>query len=373
MRIRTGPILLMMLTMFFRPARLVMQQMPAMIAAPGDGMITGTDKSLVKELSAGGADGLRVTLLADRTDGAPRVTLLSGTDPGGSQPQQQTVFLSGTLGEDGTIKTADGDVAAEGLDTLNPAPKPGDTIILQKIFYTLDDLPLDDPAPQFIAVYAISSGRPDGGMAAFGGFGGGGGGGGFGGGSMSGAPAEESEEPSLAVTTIASVVPTDEVLVRVTIDELDILSLHQGDEAQVTIDALPGHAFAGVVTDVNTGLSNSGGNSKYIAEITLPLEENMLAGMNASCLVTVETIRNVLTVPAEAVRDEIDGPVIYTSVSRDGGTLLQPVPVQLGFSDGETVEILSGLSEGDTAWYSTFDTPEYSVPGSKSGGNGPRV
>ena len=255
-------------------------------------------------------------------------------------------------------------MAAEGLDTLNPAPKPGDTIILQKIFYTLDDLPLDDPAPQYIAVYAISSGKPDGGMAAFGG---------FGGGSMSGAPAEESEEPSLAVTTIASVVPTDEVLVRVTIDELDILSLHQGDEAQVTIDALPGHAFAGVVTDVNTGLSNSGGNSKYTAEITLPLEENMLAGMNASCLVTVETIRNVLTVPAEAVRDGIDGPVIYTSVSRDGGTLLQPVPVQLGFSDGETVEILSGLSEGDTVWYSTFDTPEYSVPGSKSGGNGPRV
>ena len=53
--------------------------------------------------------------------------------------------------------------------------------------------------------------------------------------------------------------------------------------------------------------------------------------------------------------------------------MLQPVPVQLGFSDGETVEILSGLSEGDTVWYSTFDTPEYSVPGSKSGGNGPRV
>ena len=47
-----------------------------------------------------------------------------------------------------------------------------------------------------------------------------------------------------------------------------------------------------------------------------------------------------------------------------------PVPVVVGYSDGTTLEIQSGLSEGDTVWYKTFDTPEYSVSTGQSGGIG---
>ena len=168
--------------------------------------------------------------------------------------------------------------------------------------------------------------------------------------------------------TVPYGVVIDEVLVSISIDELDILTLHVGDAAKVTVDALPGHVFDGVVTGVNTGRSNSGGNSKYLAEVTLPMDEDMLIGMNASCLITIETLRDVLTVPAAAVSDEASGPVIYTGIGRDGQTLSEPVPARLGLSDGETVEIVSGLSEGDTVWYSTYDTPEYSVSRSRNGG-----
>ncbi len=60
--------------------------------------------------------------------------------------------------------------------------------------------------------------------------------------------------------------------------------------------------------------------------------------------------------------------LVYTALSRDKSELSNPVPIEPGFSDGETLEILSGLSEGDTVWYKTFDTPEYSVPKSRSSG-----
>jgi multidrug efflux pump subunit AcrA (membrane-fusion protein) len=173
---------------------------------------------------------------------------------------------------------------------------------------------------------------------------------------------------SLNTTTIASVVPTDEVIVSITVDELDILSLHVGDKALVTIDALPGHSFEGVVTGVNTGRSNNGGNSKYTAEVTLERSDDMLIGMNASCLVTIETFKDVLSIPAAALCDEVKGPVVYTALSKDETALASPVPVEVGISDGETVEILSGLTEGETVWYSVYDTPEYSVP---SAGNVP--
>ena len=91
--------------------------------------------------------------------------------------------------------------------------------------------------------------------------------------------------------------------------------------------------------------------------------DDMLAGMNASCLVTIETFRDVLSVPAAALYDEADGCVVCTSVGKDTGKPESPVPVEVGISDGETVEILSGLTEGQTVWYTIYDTPEYSVPG----------
>ena len=317
-------------------------------AAPAGGMITGTDENLVRELSV-------------RSEGGLQVRLLSELEPAEPEPAPtSTTYLSGTLAS--ALDAAfQGSVSGVGLVdfTAFPDAKPGDTVFLQADTYVSGEgaeqtvsirytVLLVTPGAQMPPAIVFSLGGLGGGDISFG-----------------GAAMPDSTEPAEALpeTCIASVIPMDEVLIKIRVDELDILSLHPGDTARVTIDALPGRAFAGLVTAVNTGRSNSGGNSKYYAELSIPLEENMLIGMNASCLVTVETFRDVLSVPAEAICDEPGGPVIYTALSGDGSALADPVPVTLGLSDGQRVELLSGLSEGDTIWYSVYDTPEYSVPG----------
>ena len=317
-------------------------------AAPAGGMITGTDENLVRELSVRSEGGLRVRLLSDLEPAEPEPAPTS------------TTYLSGTL-TSALDDAFQGSVSGVGLVdfTAFPDAKPGDTVFLQADTYVSGEGPeqtvsirytvlLVTPGAQMPPAIVFSLGGLGGGDISFG-----------------GAAMPDSTEPAEALpeTCIASVIPMDEVLIKIRVDELDILSLHPGDTARVTIDALPGRAFAGLVTAVNTGRSNSGGNSKYYAELSIPLEENMLIGMNASCLVTVETFRDVLSVPAEAICDEPGGPVIYTALSGDGSALADPVPVTLGLSDGQRVELLSGLSEGDTIWYSVYDTPEYSVPG----------
>ena len=338
--------------------------------APGDGMITGTDETLVKELGYADEGGLQVQLLGNYSLGGDMETkLLDGSDPSKPSTFEQT-YPSGKITQEFFVEGATGVIDnIEGWDRF-PEAKPGDTVNLAYI-RTDGDGSADDP---FRFVYLVINWTPatkpgpgggGGGMS----FGGGGGGGmSFGSGSMSGA-AEEEQEATLATTLIASVVPMDEVLVSITVDELDILSLHEGDKALVTIDALPGHSFEGVVTGVNTGRSNNGGNSKYNTEVTLKRSDDMLAGMNASCLVTVETFRDVLSIPAAALCDGVDGSTVYTALTKDEGALSAPVPVETGISDGERVEILSGLSEGETIWYTTFDTPEYSLP--SAGGANP--
>jgi hypothetical protein len=187
------------------------------------------------------------------------------------------------------------------------------------------------------------------------------GGGGFGGGSggFSGTVPETQDESSAAVrTTVLSVTPQDTVTVSITVDELDILYVQIGQNVQVTLDALPGQSFTGMIKEVNTAASNDGGNSKYSAVVQLDRTAFMLGGMNASANIVVEERDGVLLIPSSALA-EVDGQtVVYTAYDSKTESLSDPAAVEIGLSDGNQVQILSGLKEGDTVWYEYYDKLE---------------
>ena len=187
------------------------------------------------------------------------------------------------------------------------------------------------------------------------------GGGGFGGGSggFSGTVPETQDESSAAVrTTVLSVTPQDTVTVSITVDELDILYVQIGQNVQVTLDALPGQSFTGMIKEVNTAASNDGGNSKYSAVVQLDRTAFMLGGMNASANIVVEERDGVLLIPSSALA-EVDGQtVVYTAYDSKTESLSDPATVEIGLSDGNQVQILSGLKEGDTVWYEYYDKLE---------------
>ena len=190
--------------------------------------------------------------------------------------------------------------------------------------------------------------------------------GGTGTGSFGGNSSKEEKRYAINHITILSVTPQETVTVSITIDELDILDVHKGQEASVTLDALHGQVFTGVITEVNRNASNSGGHSKYSAVVELKRIPNMLGGMNASVSITTENLEGILVVPAEAL-DEQDGQtIVYTSYDSRTETPGSAVAVKTGLSDGISVQILSGLSEGDTVWYEYYeaeDETEPSAPG----------
>jgi multidrug efflux pump subunit AcrA (membrane-fusion protein) len=174
-------------------------------------------------------------------------------------------------------------------------------------------------------------------------------------GTYGGYSTEEERRYSLYRTTILSVTPQETVTVSITIDELDILDVHKGQEASVTLDALPSHVYTGIITEVNKNASNSGGHSKYSAVVELERIPNMLGGMNASVSITTENRENILTLPAEALEEQDGQTIAYTGYDSRSESLINPVSVTTGLSDGLEVQILSGLSEGDTVWYRYFE------------------
>ena len=161
---------------------------------------------------------------------------------------------------------------------------------------------------------------------------------------------------SLDGDVLLTVTPLDTMTVTIAVDEKDIASVKTGMTAQLTMNALPDETFEGQVTRVSQTGSGNGGSSKFDVEITLSRESDMLPGMSATAELTLYEKMNVLTLPVAALRDEGGKTLVYTGKDKKTGEPANPVEVTTGLSDGENVEILSGIDSGTTVYYSYYDT-----------------
>ena len=189
-------------------------------------------------------------------------------------------------------------------------------------------------------------------------------GGGMGGGGMSGGTASaEDDTPKdyiMDETELCTLTDYDTAEISLTVDELDIAQLSIGQAVTVTLDALPGQSFDGEITEIDPNGENSGGSTKYSVTVTLPRTEDMLTGMNAAVRVQLKENDGRLLIPLAAVQEDADGIYVCTGYDKGSGEATVPAAITTGLSDGENVEVLSGLSEDDTVYYRYADTLEYS-------------
>ena len=180
--------------------------------------------------------------------------------------------------------------------------------------------------------------------------------GGFSMGGYGGTGSSQTQLYSLDGDVLLTVTPLDTMTVTIAVDEKDIASVKTGMTAQLTMNALPDETFEGQVTRVAQTGSGNGGSSKFAVEITLSRESDMLPGMSVAAQLTLYEKMNVLTLPVAALRDEGGKTLVYTGKDKKTGEPANPVEVTTGLSDGENVEILSGIDSGTTVYYSYYDT-----------------
>ena len=188
----------------------------------------------------------------------------------------------------------------------------------------------------------------------------------FGGGGM--AQEDAFELYGLDTVTIASVTPQESATVQITVDELDISSVYVGQPTSVTLDALTGQQFEGAVTSISASGENEGGNSKFTVEVTLQKSEQMLPGMRASVSIVLDTAANTLCIPVAALTETETGTLVYTGYDEETEVFTGAVTVETGVSDGEYVQILSGIPEGTTVFYPYYDTLVISSAPEAAGG-----
>lgn len=150
----------------------------------------------------------------------------------------------------------------------------------------------------------------------------------------------------------------DHMILSVDIDELDILSVEEGQEAEITMDAAEGETFTGTVTQVADSTSGSDGSAKYTVQIQVAKDERMRVGMSASATIVTEKRENVIAIPAEAVQERGREVFVYTQYDQESGRFSGEKEIQTGMSDGEKVEVTEGLEEGAVVYYEKTTIPE---------------
>ena len=149
--------------------------------------------------------------------------------------------------------------------------------------------------------------------------------------------------------------------ITISIDELDILSLRENLPVKITLEALKGQEFSGTISGIGRIGTNEGGNTKYSVTVSLPKEENMIAGMNAAVKIVTAEREAAITIPVAALVESDGKTYVYTSYDEKNDVLGGLVKVETGASDGEIVEILSGIENGNSVFYRYADTLTYNL------------
>jgi len=195
-------------------------------------------------------------------------------------------------------------------------------------------------------------------------------------------------------STLMTLADMSVITAEVKVDETDIVNIHMGQSADVTVDAFPGRVFKGHVTEVGdqallrttgiaTSQSTTGTEEAKDFKVVVTLDksgenhvEDLRPGLSTTARITVAQKPDVLTVPIQALvqRDAAmekvfaanDGKPPKSSVAAaettakpqvqqgvyvlsdgTGKLRVQFVPVATGISGATDTEVLSGLKQGD--------------------------
>jgi HlyD family secretion protein len=171
------------------------------------------------------------------------------------------------------------------------------------------------------------------------------------------------------------------ILVKVQVDETDVVRLHLGDSTDVTIDAFPDTNFSGRVTKVSqsavlaaAAAAASGTTDRavdYDVEVTLDRPpRDIRPDLSGTAKIITATRDSALTIPIIALTVREHHPISTETAPKDTTRVKKDTegvfvvqdgvaqfrPVTVGIAGEEYFEVLDGLRQGDTIVAGPYQT-----------------
>jgi HlyD family secretion protein len=152
-------------------------------------------------------------------------------------------------------------------------------------------------------------------------------------------------------TTIMTISDLSAINAEVKVAEADILDVHVGQPATVTLEALPRREFAGEVVEVGASALPVVGTGAAAREFRVKVrveapEEGLRPGLTCDAEILVGEARDALTVPLQAVVLRGEPGREQSGVFAVDGTIARFVPVEIGMIGGLDIEVKSGVDAG---------------------------
>ncbi len=162
---------------------------------------------------------------------------------------------------------------------------------------------------------------------------------------------------TMVETAVLTLSPDTAMSISISIDESDILALEEGQRAQVSVSSVSEEeSFSAEVTQISKVADTSTGVTRYSAEVTLDKVAGMLPGMTADVDIQIEGVENALIIPIDALHQTSAIYFVYTEYDAETQRYGGMREVTIGMQNDTQVEILSGLQEGETIYYT--EAPE---------------
>lgn len=183
-----------------------------------------------------------------------------------------------------------------------------------------------------------------------------------------------------AADSIATLI-TDQKMAELSLNEVDVAKVKAGDKATLTFDAVEDLTLTGAVVQVDSVGTVDQGVVSYKVKIGFDSQDGRIkSGMTVNANIQTDVHQDVLTVPSSAVKTQngvsvvqvFDPPLPETGGTQGVTSVMPPTQVQvtMGISGDTTVEITSGLTEGQQVVTRTSTGAAPVTPSSIRGGTG---
>ena len=150
-------------------------------------------------------------------------------------------------------------------------------------------------------------------------------------------------EMAAAGTPLLTVMDISSVIAKAHIPQDDAAALKVGDKGTMTVPGID-KPIDGRVTVVSPALDPSSTTVEVWFEAKNPKHE-LKPGTSVQVSITAQTVKDALVVPVNSVLTAPDGSTTVMLAGSDG--LAHQQPVKLGIRNGEDVQVVEGVKEGD--------------------------
>lgn len=165
---------------------------------------------------------------------------------------------------------------------------------------------------------------------------------------------------SASVATSMATVISAQQIAEISLNEVDVAKVKNGQKAILTFDAVPDLSLTGKVISVDVIGTVSQNVVSYKVKIALDAQDSRVKpGMSVSVSIITQAKQDVLMIPSSSVKSQGGNSVVQTVLLPANSNLtatitaaeakasLQSVPIEVGVSNDTSIEVISGLKEGD--------------------------